>query len=50
LSFLAPVRACQSEVQGLKVGASKAETLWTVFLRSLNLRELRGVKSVISDP
>ena len=37
------------EVLGLTVGASKAETFWTAFLRTLARRGLRGVKLVISD-
>jgi putative transposase len=39
----------QREVLGLKVGHSEAEPFWTEFLRSLNRRDLRGVKLVISD-
>ena len=34
---------------GTATGASKAETFWTDFLRSLARRGLRGVKLVISD-
>src|SRR5919204_752700 len=37
------------EVLGLQVGASEAEPFWTMFLRSLMRRGLRGVKLVISD-
>jgi transposase-like protein len=37
------------EVLGMDVGPSEAETFWTVFLRKLARRGLRGVKLVISD-
>ncbi len=37
------------EVLGMAIGASEAETFWSVFLRSLARRGLRGVKLVISD-
>ena len=39
----------QREVLGLKVGASEAKPFWTEFLRSLDRRDLRGVRLVISD-
>jgi transposase-like protein len=34
---------------GMDIGPSEAETFWTVFLRKLARRGLRGVKLVISD-
>jgi putative transposase len=34
---------------GLHIGPSEAETFWSVFLKSLARRGLRGVKLVISD-
>src|SRR5499426_4067561 len=37
------------EVLGMDIGPSEAETFWTVFLRKLARRGLRGVKLVISD-
>jgi putative transposase len=37
------------EVLGMDIGPSEAETFWTVFLRKLTRRGLRGVKLVISD-
>ena len=37
------------EVLGLEIGTSKAEPIWTEFLRKLTRRGLRGVKLVISD-
>ena len=37
------------EVLGMAVGPSEAEPFWTIFLRSLTRRGLRGVKLVISD-
>lgn len=37
------------EIVGLHVGPSEAETFWTVFLKSLLRRGLRGIKLVISD-
>ena len=40
----------QSEVLGLKVGASEAEPISMVFLRGLSQGGLRGVKLAFSDP
>jgi putative transposase len=37
------------EIVGLHIGSSEAETFWSVFLKSLARRGLRGVKLVISD-
>ncbi len=37
------------EVLGMDIGPSEAETFWTVFLRKLRRRGLRGVKLVVSD-
>ena len=37
------------EILGMPIGASKAETFWTEFLRSLTRRGLCGVKLVIAD-
>jgi putative transposase len=37
------------EVLGMDIGPSEAETFWTVFLRKLARRGLRGVKLVVSD-
>jgi putative transposase len=37
------------EIVGLHIGCSEAETFWSVFLKSLARRGLRGVKLVISD-
>jgi putative transposase len=37
------------EILGMDIGPSEAETFWTVFLRKLARRGLRGVKLVISD-
>jgi transposase-like protein len=39
----------RSEVLGMDIGPSEAETFWTAFLRKLARRGLRGVKLVISD-
>ena len=39
----------RSEVLGVAIGASEAETFRTEFLRSLTRRGLRGVQLVISD-
>ena len=39
----------RGEVVGMDIGPSEAETFWTVFLRKLRQRGLRGVKLVISD-
>lgn len=33
----------------MEIGTSKAEPIWTEFLRKLTRRGLRGVKLVISD-
>jgi putative transposase len=37
------------EIVGLHLGPSEAETFWTMFLKDLLRRGLRGVKLVISD-
>src|SRR5919107_3496677 len=37
------------EIIGLGIGPSEAETFWSIFLKSLVKRGLRGVKLVISD-
>jgi Transposase, Mutator family len=37
------------EIVGLHIGCSEAETFWSVFLKSLSRRGLRGVKLVLSD-
>ena len=37
------------EVLGMEFGTSEAEPIWTVFLRKLTRRGLRGVKLVVSD-
>ena len=37
------------EIVGLHIGPSEAETFWSMFLKSLARRGLRGVKLVISD-
>ncbi|MGO7624635.1 transposase, partial [Rhizobium ruizarguesonis] len=37
----------RSEVLGMEVGTSEAETIWTEFLRRLTRRGLRGVKLVV---
>ncbi|ESX38329.1 transposase Mu, partial [Mesorhizobium sp. LSHC426A00] len=37
------------EVLGMEIGTSEAEPIWTVFLRKLTRRGLRGVKLVVSD-
>src|SRR4029079_2377630 len=37
------------EIVGLHMRSSEAETFWSVFLKSLARRGLRGVKLVISD-
>lgn len=37
------------EVLGMDIGPSEAETFWTVFLRKLRRRGLRGTRLVISD-
>ena len=37
------------EILGMAIGASKAETFWTEFLRSPTRRGLSGVKLVIAD-
>src|SRR4051812_1846616 len=36
------------EVLGMDIGPAEAETFWTVFLRKLARRGLRGVKLVVS--
>ena len=42
-------KAGQTEIVGLHIGPSEAETFWATFLKSLLRRGLRGVKLVISD-
>ena len=37
------------EVLGMEIGTSKAEPIWTEFLRKLPRRGPRGVKLVVSD-
>ena len=37
------------EIVGPHIGPSEAETFWSIFLKSLSRRGLRGVKLVISD-
>ena len=39
----------RSEVVGMDIGPSEAETFWVEFLRKLRRRGLRGVKLVVSD-
>ena len=42
-------KAGQTEIVGLHIGPSEAETFWATFLKSLLRRGLRGVKLVVSD-
>jgi putative transposase len=37
------------EILGVDIGPSEAETFWSIFLRKLARRGLRGIKLVISD-
>lgn len=39
----------KSEIVGLHIGSSEAETFWSTFLKSLVRRGLHGAKLVISD-
>ena len=37
------------EILGMEIGALEAEPFWTVFMRKLRQRGLKGVRLIISD-